>query len=44
MDKETLKIVGLRILQICLLAGALGLAFYEKDGWGWFLFLLAITL
>ena len=43
MDKDTLKVLGLRFLQICLLAGAVGLAFYEKEGWGWLLLLLAMT-
>ena len=38
------KISGLRLLQIALVAGIITLASSGKDGWGWLVFLLFITL
>jgi hypothetical protein len=33
-----------RILQLALLAGSVFLAYNGKDGWGWLMFFLLITL
>jgi len=38
------KIKGIRIIQFALIVGAVILASQNKDGWGWLLFLLFITL
>jgi hypothetical protein len=38
------KEIALRLFQLALLAGIVGLAYYDKDGWGWLIFILLCTI
>ena len=44
MNNSLIKIIGLRLLQAGLLAASAILAYKDVQGWGYFLFLLALTL
>ncbi len=42
--KENIKEIGINLLRVALVAGICYLIINDKDGWGWLLFTLIITL